>query len=183
MPLPSFPYIITGHRTDWMSMILNATFCYGAGLRVSELVHLRVRDIDSDREVLHIRQGKGARDRELILTPGLLRLLRCYWQRYRPHDALFYGKDIGSPASTPSRWYCLMQSFQQRCSARRFPEGIVGLCRGRTTTQCTAVGMTRRALSRPPSAALHCFDIEPLCLHQRALQRTACLALHQTISS
>lgn len=73
--------------------------CYGAGLRVSELVHLRVRDIDSEREVLHIRQGKGARDRELILTPGLLRLLRFYWQSYRPQDALFYGRDIYSSVS------------------------------------------------------------------------------------
>ncbi len=73
--------------------------CYGAGLRVSELVGLRVRDIDSEREVLHIRQAKGAKDRELILTPGLLRLLREYWRQYRPCDPLFYGKNIQIPIS------------------------------------------------------------------------------------
>jgi integrase/recombinase XerD len=98
--------LILSHCRNGKQQTMLAT-CYGAGLRVSELVHLRVRDIDSDREVLHIRQGKGGRDRELILTPGLLRLLRYYWQRYRPHDALFYGKDICAPASigTPQKAY------------------------------------------------------------------------------
>jgi site-specific recombinase XerD len=83
------------------------TTCYGAGLRVSELIQLRVRDIDSEREVLHIRQGKGARDRELILTPGLLQLLRRYWQRYRPIDPLFYGREDHLPVgiSTVQKTY------------------------------------------------------------------------------
>ena len=89
---------ILSHCRNTKQQTMLAT-CYGAGLRVSELVQLRVRDIDSEREVLHIRQGKGAKDRELILTPGLLRLLRRYWQRYRPCDPLFYGRDIHVPIS------------------------------------------------------------------------------------
>jgi integrase/recombinase XerD len=71
--------------------------CYGAGLRASELVELRVRDIDSERDILHVRQGKGASDRELILTQGMLHLLRCYWQAYRPQDVLFYGREMQAP--------------------------------------------------------------------------------------
>ncbi len=90
--------LILAHCRNGKQQAMLAT-CYGAGLRVSELVRLRVRDIDSEREVLHIRQGKGAKDRELILTPGLLHLLRRYWQNYRPCDPLFYGKELRSPAS------------------------------------------------------------------------------------
>jgi site-specific recombinase XerD len=71
--------------------------CYGAGLRASELVALRVRDIDSERDILHVRQGKGACDRELILTQGMLHLLRSYWQAYRPRDVLFYGREMQVP--------------------------------------------------------------------------------------
>jgi integrase/recombinase XerD len=76
--------------------------CYGAGLRASELVALHVRDIDSVRAILHIRQGKVACDRELILTQGMLHLLRCYWQAYRPQDVLFYGYQMQAPVSTCS---------------------------------------------------------------------------------
>ncbi len=99
-------HLIVSHcRNEKQQTML--TTCYGAGLRVSELIQLRVRDIDSEREVLHIRQGKGARDRELILTPGLLRLLRRYWQRYRPSDPLFYGREEHLPVgiSTVQKTY------------------------------------------------------------------------------
>jgi len=90
--------LILSHCSNTKQQTMLAT-CYGAGLRVSELVNLRVRDIESEREILHIRQGKGARDRELILTPALLQLLRRYWQVYRPFDPLFYGRDIHVPIS------------------------------------------------------------------------------------
>ena len=76
--------------------------CYGAGLRSSELIALHVRDIDSERAVLHVRQGKGATDRELILTQGMLLLLRRYWQAYRPRDVLFYGRQFQVPISACS---------------------------------------------------------------------------------
>jgi integrase/recombinase XerD len=76
--------------------------CYGAGLRVSEVVALHLRDVDSKRDILHVRQGKGARDRELILTQGMLYLLRYYWQEYRPQTVLFYGRDIQTPIGSSS---------------------------------------------------------------------------------
>lgn len=74
--------------------------CYAAGLRVSELVHLRVRDIDSPRELVHIRAGKGNKDREVILPESLLLLLRRYWRFYRPTVPLFYGQDPRKPLDT-----------------------------------------------------------------------------------
>ena len=57
------------------------TTLYAAGLRVSELCHLQVTDVDSARMVLCIRQGKGQQDRYVMLSPRLLALLRQYWQR------------------------------------------------------------------------------------------------------
>ena len=62
---------------------------YATGLRVSEVVALRVCDIDSDRRVLRARQGKGARDRTTLLSPRLLEVLRPYWQHERPRLSLF----------------------------------------------------------------------------------------------
>ncbi len=63
--------------------------CYGCGLRVSELVAVRVRHIDGERQLLRIEQGKGAKDRAVMLSPSLLETLRQYWRRYRPFDWLF----------------------------------------------------------------------------------------------
>jgi site-specific recombinase XerD len=65
------------------------TLCYGCGLRVGELVAVRVRHIDGERKLLRIEQGKGAKDRLILLAPGLLDELRQYWSRYRPGDWLF----------------------------------------------------------------------------------------------
>jgi site-specific recombinase XerD len=65
---------------------------YGCGLRLGELLHLRVADLDSARMVLHVRQGKGAKDRLVPLSPRLLHELRAYWLRCRPRTWLFPGR-------------------------------------------------------------------------------------------
>jgi integrase/recombinase XerD len=57
---------------------------YGGRLRVSEVVRLRVSDIDAGRGMLHIEQGKGRKDRYTLLGPRLLAELRHYWQVYHP---------------------------------------------------------------------------------------------------
>ena len=67
------------------------TTAYAAGLRMSEVRHLRVRDIDSNRMLLRIEQGKGKKDRYVFLSPRLLELLREYWRRERPATLLFPG--------------------------------------------------------------------------------------------
>ena len=62
---------------------------YAAGLRVSEVTQLRVRDLDGERMTLRIEQGKGAKDRYTLLTPTLLDDLRSYYQLFRPARWLF----------------------------------------------------------------------------------------------
>jgi integrase/recombinase XerD len=69
------------------------TVAYGCGLRVNELVHLRVRDIDGERQLLRIDQGKGAKDRLVEMPPTLLSGLRVYWRRFHPGEWLFSGRD------------------------------------------------------------------------------------------
>jgi integrase/recombinase XerD len=79
------------HRTILMTL-------YATGLRVSELTHLRVSDIDSQRQVICVRQGKGRKDRrQVMLSPKLLELLRIYWKSYRPTVWLFPGKPAQRP--------------------------------------------------------------------------------------
>jgi integrase len=62
---------------------------YGAGLRASEVCHLKVIDIDSERMLIHVDEGKGGKDRKAMLSPALLALLREYWRESRPRDGYF----------------------------------------------------------------------------------------------
>jgi site-specific recombinase XerD len=70
---------------------------YACGLRLSELLHLQVRDIDSQRMVVVVRQGKGRKDRLVPLSVRLLQELRAYWRHYRPALWLFPGTDPSQP--------------------------------------------------------------------------------------
>ena len=72
---------------------------YGCGLRVSEVTQLKVSDIDSARNVLWVRHGKGGKDRQTLLPVKLLELLRCYWRKQRPTDWLFPSEDSARPIS------------------------------------------------------------------------------------
>jgi integrase/recombinase XerD len=78
------------HRTILMT-------AYAAGLRVSEAVHLKVTDIDSKRMVLRVDQGKGNKDRDVMLSPRLLEELRSYWKVARSKTWLFPGDIPGQP--------------------------------------------------------------------------------------
>lgn len=69
------------------------TTLYSAGLRMGELLNLKIRDIDSDHMRIWIREGKGCKDRLTTLSPYLLKLLRAYYLEYRPLDYLFEGPD------------------------------------------------------------------------------------------
>lgn len=76
------------------------TVCYAAGLRISEVVHLKPGSIDSQRMVIRVDAGKGAKDRYVMLSPRLLDLLRDYWKTTRPREWLFPGRDDHHPINT-----------------------------------------------------------------------------------
>jgi site-specific recombinase XerD len=88
---------------------------YSAGLRISETVHLQVGDIDSERMVIHVRQGKRNKDRYTILSPVLLQILRHYWWAARPVTYLFPGR-AGKPISA--------SRVQSACREARIAAGI-----------------------------------------------------------
>jgi integrase/recombinase XerD len=73
---------------------------YGAGLRATEVISLKVADIDSKRVVIRVQQGKGRKDRYVMLSPHLLDLLRSWWRAARPQGWLFPGRDPAQPMTT-----------------------------------------------------------------------------------
>jgi len=79
---------------------------YGCGLRISELIHLKCRDIDRERMLIRIEQSKGRKDRYVIISENLLALIRKYYCAYRPVGYLFQGQNGSSPYSAAS-----IQSF------------------------------------------------------------------------
>ena len=112
---------------------------YGAGLRVSEVANLKVSDIDSERMTLRVEQGKGQRDRYVMLSPQLLELLRDWWRAARPQVWLFPGQNPINPItpvssialSPPPRiWRASPSAY------RRTPCGIASqrICSSRTST-------------------------------------------------
>jgi len=82
---------------------------YGAGLRASEVVHLKIADIDSERMIVRVVQGKGRRDRYAMLSPSLLELLRAWWRQGQATGKmlqggwLFPGRNPANPLS-PTCW-------------------------------------------------------------------------------
>ena len=72
---------------------------YAAGLRRSEVASLRVRDIDSARMTITVHQGKGQKDRVVMLSPVLLEMLRRYWRQHKPKEWLFPGEKPDQPIS------------------------------------------------------------------------------------
>ena len=73
------------------------SIAYGAGLRASEVISLKIADIDSDRMVIRVEQGKGRKDRYVMLSEHLLKLLRMWWKAGRPQGWLFPGQNPVNP--------------------------------------------------------------------------------------
>jgi integrase/recombinase XerD len=89
------------------------TTCYAAGLRLSEVLHLKVADIDSHRMVIHVAGGKGQRDRYVMLSPTLLHGLREWWRTTRPTTWLFPGQRPGHPMDKGAvQWACRLARFR-----------------------------------------------------------------------
>jgi integrase/recombinase XerD len=95
---------------------------YSAGLRRAELCQLKVSDIDSGRMVIHVRQGKGSRDRDVKLSPRLLETLRQYWHWMKPRTYLFPGmihqRRQDKPLTTKSVWSAV-QGAAKRAGIRK----------------------------------------------------------------
>jgi integrase len=86
------------------------TTAYAAGLRASEVAGLRIEDINSARGVIQVRHRKGAKDRNVMLSPQLLGILHTYWRLARPRvtdtAALFMALGGGWPMNCPtSEWH------------------------------------------------------------------------------
>jgi site-specific recombinase XerD len=96
---------------------------YATGLRRAELCHLKVSDLDSERMVIHVRQGKGGRDRDVLLTPKLLETLREYWRWMKPQTYLFPGTVNNWRADVPITekivWTAVVEAAKHAGIAKR----------------------------------------------------------------
>jgi len=90
------------------------TVCYAAGLRISEAIRLKVPDIDSQRMVIRVHQGKSQKDRYVMLSPKLLTILRAWWRVARPRGWLFPGEGVGGHITRMAVEHVCQQA-QRRC--------------------------------------------------------------------
>jgi integrase/recombinase XerD len=104
--------------------------CYATGLRINEACHLQVADIDSKRMLIRVRHPKGGRERQTLLSPRLLQLLRDYWRVQRPPLWLFPGRTSGEPLSTEWARQILAKACQEA--------GLTKRCTPHTLRHCFA---------------------------------------------
>lgn len=108
IPLPKTPFRLPvilsceeiAHFLDSIVSLKHRTIlmtCYAAGLRITEATRLKVTDIDSQRMMIRVEQGKNQKDRYVMLSPKLLEILRAYWTAARPKGWLFPGDMPGQP--------------------------------------------------------------------------------------
>ena len=98
------------HRTFLLTL-------YSTGVRLNEAAHLKIADIDSQRMQLRIASGKGSKERRVPLSPRLLKELREYWKKHRPHDYLFPGKTPNVPLAPTT--------IQKVCKAAAVKAGLL----------------------------------------------------------
>jgi integrase len=136
---------------------------YGAGLRVSEVANLKVSDIDRERTTLRVEQGRGQRDRTVMLSPRLLQLLREWWKAARPQVWMFPGQNLINPtprqlnrAVTAAKTLAGITKRVSPHTLRHFPgldpigANIAGRCFGR----CVFVVAARVDVGASPQSSL-----------------------------
>ena len=94
------------------------TSCYAAGLRISESLRLKAQAIDSKRKVIRVEQGKGQKDRYVMLSAKLLEILRDYWKATRPKDWLFPGRLPGEPITRDAVEQACTKAPQLSCLSK-----------------------------------------------------------------
>jgi site-specific recombinase XerD len=156
---------------------------YAAGLRVSELAGLKSSDIDSQRMAIRVRQGKGRKDRFVMLSPTLLATLRDYWKAYRPGDWLFPGQEAHKPLDRQTvHGICAAAGSRARLARRISPhtlrhtfathlleagtdirtiQALLGHCSLRTTALYTYVSLDKVAATTSPLDLLATPDDPP----------------------
>ena len=106
--------LIESASTSYHRVILMTL--YGTGLRREELCRLRVTDVDSQRMVIHVRQGKGKKDRDVTLSPKLLEVLRAYWKWRKPKIYLFPSYQLKrreQPISSRTVYYAVREAARR----------------------------------------------------------------------
>jgi site-specific recombinase XerD len=106
--------LIESASTSYHRVILMTL--YGTGLRREELCRLKVIDVDSQRMVIHVRQGKGNKDRDVTLSPRLLEVLRAYWKWRKPKTYLFpshYRRRAEHPIDSKTVWYAVREAARR----------------------------------------------------------------------
>jgi len=112
--------LIESASTSYHRVILMTL--YGTGLRREELCRLKVTDVDSQRMVIHVRQGKGNRDRDVPLSPRLLEVLRAYWKWRKPKTYLFpsyYVSRQEKPITSHTVWNAVVAARRAGIRKRR----------------------------------------------------------------
>jgi integrase/recombinase XerD len=104
--------------------------CYATGLRITEACHLQVSDIDSQRMLIHVRHPKGGQERQTLLSPRLLQLLRDYWRVQRPPSWLFPGRTPDKPFSSDGARQILAKACKDA--------GLTKRCTPHTLRHCFA---------------------------------------------
>lgn len=125
------------------TMLLTA---YAAGLRLTEILHLRVDDVDAARMTLRVVQGKGGKDRYTVLSPRLLEALRAYWRVERPRGWLFPARGEPARPMDPSSLQKAYQRAKQRAGITK-PGGIHTL-RHCFATHCLEAGVDLHTIQR-----------------------------------
>ena len=129
---------------------------YSTGMRRIELCHLKVENIDSERMLIHIRHGKGARDRSVPLSPRLLETWREYYRWMRPQTYLFAGAHgnwrVDKPITPKVVWIACREAAQRGASANPSARICCGIASPRTCLRKALICLPYKRCSAMPSS-------------------------------